>query len=253
MLFIAQRRGTGKVGGLFGPIIVVWFTVIGLLGLHEIVRHPMIMWALNPYYGINLLIQDPGAGFVLLGAVVLAGDRRRGALKPRMGISAAARSAARLAALCVSGATSTTSGALFVTARGGSQPVLPLAPDWAGAAGGQNGVDRDGDCPVQAVISGAFSLTHQAVQLGFLPRMNVRHTSEREMGQVYVPAINNMLLVAVAATVPGHLAGCAGRRLRRRGDRNDDGDDGARLHPSAPRHALAAVAPHPALYAVLLR
>src|SRR5580700_4877015 len=72
VLFIGQRRGTGRVGGLFGPIIIVWFTVIGLLGLREVARHPMIIWALNPLYGIDLIRQDPAAGFILLGAVVLA-------------------------------------------------------------------------------------------------------------------------------------------------------------------------------------
>ncbi len=72
VLFVAQRRGTGRVGGLFGPILIVWFAIIGLLGLLEIARHPMIMWALNPLYGIDLIRQDPGSGFVLLGAVVLA-------------------------------------------------------------------------------------------------------------------------------------------------------------------------------------
>jgi KUP system potassium uptake protein len=204
VLFIAQRRGTGRVGGFFGPIIIVWFIVIGLLGLKEIARHPMIMWALNPLYGIELLRHKPLAGFVLLGAVVLAvtGAEALYADMGHFGRGPIRRAWLRFVfpALLLN---YFGQGALLLAHPEAVQnPFFLLAPDWfvlplvvlASAAT---------VIASQAVISGAFSLTHQAVQLGYLPRMNVRHTSEQERGQVYVPAINNMLLVAVAATVLG--------------------------------------------------
>ncbi len=204
VLFVAQRRGTGRVGGLFGPILIVWFTVIGLLGLREIVRHPMIMWALNPLYGINLLREDPGAGFILLGAVVLAvtGAEALYADMGHFGRGPIRRAWLRFVfpALLLN---YFGQGALLLARPQAIQnPFYLLAPAWAVLPL----VVLASIATViasQAVISGAFSLTHQAVQLGFLPRMNVRHTSDRERGQVYVPAVNNMLLVAVAATVLG--------------------------------------------------
>jgi KUP system potassium uptake protein len=204
VLFIAQRRGTGRVGGFFGPVIIVWFVTIGLLGLKEIARHPSIMWALNPLYGIDLIRRDPVAGFVLLGAVVLAvtgaealyadmGHFGRGPIR-----HAWMRFVFPALLLNYFG-----QGALLLAhPEAVRNPFFLLAPDWfvlplVVLASTATVIAS------QAVISGAFSLTNQAVQLGYLPRMNVRHTSEREMGQVYVPAINNMLLVAVAATVLG--------------------------------------------------
>ncbi|HUI34929.1 MAG TPA: potassium transporter Kup [Stellaceae bacterium] len=202
VLFIAQRRGTGRVGGFFGPIIIVWFITIGLLGLKEIARHPAIMWALNPLYGIDLIRRHPAAGFVLLGAVVLAvtGAEALYADMGHFGRGPIRRAWLRFVfpALLLN---YFGQGALLLAHPEAVQnPFFLLAPDWfvlplVVLASTATVIAS------QAVISGAFSLTSQAVQLGYLPRMNVRHTSEREMGQVYVPAINNMLLVAVAATV----------------------------------------------------
>jgi KUP system potassium uptake protein len=204
ILFIAQRRGTGRVGGFFGPIIIVWFVVIGLLGLKEIARHPSIMWALNPLYGIDLIRHHPAAGFVLLGAVVLAvtGAEALYADMGHFGRGPIRRAWLRFVfpALLLN---YFGQGALLLAhPEAVKNPFFLLAPDWfvlplVVLASTATVIAS------QAVISGAFSLTHQAVQLGYLPRMNVRHTSDREMGQVYVPAINNMLLVAVAATVLG--------------------------------------------------
>jgi KUP system potassium uptake protein len=203
-LFIAQRRGTGRVGGFFGPVLIVWFTVIGFLGAAEIARHPAIMWALNPLYGIDLLRQDPASGFVLLGAVVLAvtGAEALYADMGHFGRGPIRRAWLRFVfpALLLN---YFGQGALLLAKPEAIQnPFYLLAPDWAVLPL----VVLASIATViasQAVISGAFSLTSQAVQLGFLPRMNVRHTSEAERGQVYVPAVNNMLLVAVAATVLG--------------------------------------------------
>jgi KUP system potassium uptake protein len=204
VLFVAQRRGTGKVGGLFGPIIIVWFVVIGLLGLREIARHPMIIWALNPYYGIDLIRQDPVAGFVLLGAVVLAvtGAEALYADMGHFGRGPIRRAWLRFVFPALLLNYFGQGALLLARPEAILNPFYLLAPNWAVLplvvlASVATVIAS------QAVISGAFSLTHQAVQLGFLPRMNVRHTSDREMGQVYVPAVNNMLLVAVAATVLG--------------------------------------------------
>jgi KUP system potassium uptake protein len=204
VLFLAQRRGTGRVGGFFGPIIIVWFVTIGLLGLKEVARHPAIMRALNPLYGIELIRHDPAAGFVLLGAVVLAvtGAEALYADMGHFGRGPISRAWLRFVfpALLLN---YFGQGALLLAHPEAVQnPFFLLAPDWfvlplVVLASTATVIAS------QAVISGAFSLTHQAVQLGYLPRMNVRHTSEREMGQVYVPAINSMLLVAVAATVLG--------------------------------------------------
>jgi KUP system potassium uptake protein len=203
-LFVAQRRGTGRVGGFFGPILIVWFAVIGLLGLKEIVRHPQIMRALNPIYGFEVLHHKPAMGFVLLGAVVLAvtGAEALYADMGHFGRLPIRRAWLRFVfpALLLN---YFGQGALLLAHPDYVQnPFFLLAPSWfvlplVVLASTATVIAS------QAVISGAFSLTHQAVQLGYLPRMNVRHTSERERGQVYVPAVNNMLLVAVAVTVLG--------------------------------------------------
>src|SRR6266481_4138386 len=159
-LFLVQRRGTGLVGGFFGPITAVWFIVIGAFGAIEIVKQPEILWALNPFYGIKLLTDDPWHGFILLGALLLA------------------------------------------TPDAIDNPFYRLAPDWALfpmviLASAATIIAS------QAVISGAFSMTNQAVQLGYLPRLFISHTSEQEFGQIYVPAVNLFLLVAVMALVLG--------------------------------------------------
>ncbi|HWB48873.1 MAG TPA: potassium transporter Kup [Stellaceae bacterium] len=204
LLFIAQRRGTGRVGGFFGPIIIVWFSVIGFLGLVEVARNPKIMWAINPLYGIDLIRSDPAAGFVILGAVVLAvtGAEALYADMGHFGRGPIRRAWLRFVfpALLLN---YFGQGALLLAKPEAIQnPFYLLAPQWAVLPL----VVLASTATViasQAVISGAFSLTSQAVQLGFLPRMHVRHTSERAMGQVYVPVINNLLLVAVVATVLG--------------------------------------------------
>ncbi len=203
-LFLVQRRGTAMVGGFFGPIMALWFAVIGLLGAIEIVKQPGILWALNPMYGINLLTADPWRGFALLGAVVLAVTGAE-ALYADMGHFG--RTPIRVAwfrlvfpALLLNyfgqgGLLLSTPGAL-------ENPFYLLAPDWAlfpmvVLASAATVIAS------QAVISGAFSMTLQAVQLGYLPRLFIRHTSEEAFGQIYVPKINLFLLLAVLALVLG--------------------------------------------------
>jgi KUP system potassium uptake protein len=202
LLFVLQRRGTGSVGGFFGPIIIAWFGTIGILGAAEIARGPDILWALDPRDAIDLILADPRQGFVVLGGVVLAVTGAE-ALYADMGHFG--RTPIRwtwlrfvFPALLLN---YFGQGALLLShPKAIVNPFFLLAPSWAilplVALASTATVIAS-----QAVISGAFSLTRQAVQLGYLPRMDVRHTSEQEIGQVYLPAVNALLLVAVVATV----------------------------------------------------
>ena len=201
-LFVVQRRGTERVGRFFGPVIIVWFATLGILGLVEIARNPAILKALNPLYGIDLILSDPGDGFILLGSVVLAVTGAE-ALYADMGHFG--RVPIRRAWLYFVFPALLLNyfgqGALLLADPGALQnPFYRLAPNWAVyplviLASAATVIAS------QAVISGAFSLTRQAVQLGYLPRMQVRHTSEEARGQVFVPDLNAILLVSVVATV----------------------------------------------------
>ena len=203
-LFVLQRHGTGRVGGFFGPIIILWFSTIGLLGLIEITRNPAILKALNPDYAIDLILFDPWQAFVLLGSVVLAvtGAEALYADMGHFGPAPIRRGWLRFVfpALLLN---YFGQGALLLANPATIEnPFFRLAPDWAvyplvGLASTATVIAS------QAVISGAFSLTRQAVQLGYLPRMQVRHTSEETIGQVYVPGMNWILLLAVVVTVLG--------------------------------------------------
>ncbi len=203
-LFVLQRHGTGRVGGFFGPIIILWFGTIGLLGLVEIARKPAILKALDPLYAIDLIVIDPEQAFILLGSVVLAvtGAEALYADMGHFGPAPIRRGWLRFVfpALLLN---YFGQGALLLADPGAVEnPFFLLAPDWAvyplvGLASTATVIAS------QAVISGAFSLTRQAVQLGYLPRLQIRHTSEETIGQVYVPAMNWILLVAVVVTVLG--------------------------------------------------
>ena len=204
LLFLFQRHGTTLVGGAFGPVMTMWFLVIGTLGLVEIVKQPEILKAINPYYGLALLWADPGKGFVLLGAVVLAVTGAE-ALYADMG---------HFGWRCIRLDWLTFvfpalllnyfgQGALLLHSPGALEnPFYRLGPGWAlypmVVLAALATVIAS-----QAVISGAFSMTRQAVLLGYLPRFNIRHTSESEIGQIYVPKINLFLLVATLALVLG--------------------------------------------------
>src|SRR6266478_7695238 len=201
-LFLVQHRGTAAVGGLFGPVMLVWFAALAVLGIWGIAQHPRILLALNPLYGVAVLADAPWRGFVMLGAVFLAvtGTETLYADMGHFGRSALRRAwlVLVLPALVLN---YFGQGALLLGDPAALEnPFYKLAPDW-------------GLYPLvvlaslatiiasQAVISGAFSITHQAIQLGYLPRLEVRHTSETEIGQVYVPRINWGLLVAVIILV----------------------------------------------------
>jgi KUP system potassium uptake protein len=203
-LFFIQRFGTGAVGRLFGPVMGTWFTVLAVSGLAKVVKSPEILKALSPSYAIQFFANDFGIAFLSLGGVVLAvtGAEALYADMGHFGRPAISRAwfffvfpALTLNYLG--------QGALILEdPKAITNPFFSLVPDWA-------------QIPVvvlatmaaviasQAVISGAFSVTRQAVQLGFLPRLTIHHTSEEEVGQVYTPAVNMVLFVAVIALVIG--------------------------------------------------
>jgi KUP system potassium uptake protein len=202
-LFAIQRFGTERVGRLFGPVMAVWFAVLAVAGLIQVVQRPGILRALSPTYGIAFFLNDGLVAFLALGAVVLAVTGAE-ALYADMGHFG--HSSIRRAWFFFVFPALTLNylgqGALVLSSPDAIQsPFFLLMPGWA-------------RWPVvvlatlatviasQAVISGAFSVTRQAVQLGFLPRLRIRHTSASE-GQIYVPAVNALLFVAVVALVVG--------------------------------------------------
>jgi KUP system potassium uptake protein len=214
-LFTIQRYGTGAVGRLFGPVMGLWFTLLALAGLREVVRAPGILRAISPTYGISFLFEHGHVAFIALGSVVLTvtGAEALYADMGHFGRSPIRRAwfAAVFPALILN---YMGQGALILhTPAAIDNPFYLLIPHWGripmiGLATLATVIAS------QAVISGAFSVTRQAVQLGFLPRLTIRHTS-REAGQVYVPAVNWGIFVAVVALVVGfgssqHLAAAYG-------------------------------------------
>ncbi|MEI8402069.1 MAG: potassium transporter Kup [Alcaligenaceae bacterium] len=203
-LFMIQKRGTGVVGLFFGPVMIVWFTVLAGLGVAQILRHPEVLVALNPLYAFQFISNYPKLAFLALSAVVLAVTGGE-ALYTDMGHFG--RSPIRLAwfgfvmpALVLN---YFGQGALLLhDPQAIRNPFYMLAPEWAlipmVALSTVATVIAS-----QAVISGAFSVARQAVQMGLLPRMGIIHTSGKEEGQIYVPFTNWTLYVAVVALVIG--------------------------------------------------
>jgi KUP system potassium uptake protein len=215
-LFAFQSRGTAAVGRFFGPITMLWFLAIGAAGIYGIVRAPEIFAALNPLHAFSFLTAHGAASFVVLGAVVLAVTGAE-ALYADMGHFG--KGAVRIGWFSLVAPALVLNyfgqGALLMAQpQAVSNPFYLLLPGWAlypmiALATAATVIAS------QAVISGAYSITRQAVQLGFLPRINVVHTSAREMGQIYIPAINWTLCAAVIAAVIGfgsssRLAGAYG-------------------------------------------
>jgi KUP system potassium uptake protein len=215
-LFAIQRFGTGVVGRFFGPVMLLWFAAIGALGVRQIVMHPSILEALSPTYGASFFLDHPLTGFVALASVALTVTGAE-ALYADMGHFG--RSPIRRAWFVIAfpalGLNYLGQGALIVhSPRTASNPFYLMVPAWAQIAMVVLATMAT-VIASQAVISGTFSLTNQGVQLGFLPRMTVKHTSESEMGQIYVPLVNWVLCAAVAALVIGfgsssHLAAAYG-------------------------------------------
>ena len=203
-LFMIQRKGTAGLGALFGPAMCIWFAVLAVLGLVNILHEPAVLRALNPYYAIDFFMTHKWHGFLALGAVVLALTGAE-ALYADMGHFGRPPIAVAwfwfvLPALVLN---YFGQGALLLhDPEAIRNPFYLMVPTW-------------GLLPLvmlatvatiiasQAVISGAFSLTRQAIQLGYCPRMEILHTSDEEIGQIYVPAINWSLLVAIIALVLG--------------------------------------------------
>jgi KUP system potassium uptake protein len=197
-LFIVQAKGTGRVGKMFWPVMCFWFGTLALLGAINIAHQPQVLMAVNPYYAAHTLIELGWRGFLIMGGVVLVitgaealyADMGHFGLKPIRYAWFCAVFPALLLNYFGQGAL------LIKNAAAIKNPFYLLAPDWA-------------HYPLlflsalatviasQAVISGAFSVTRQAIQLGYSPRMNILHTSSGEMGQVYVPAVNWLLMVSV--------------------------------------------------------
>lgn len=203
-LFVVQRYGTAQVGAYFGPVIVLWFLVIGACGLAHILDHPTVLTALNPAWAGHFLAANPALGFCALGATVLAltGGEALYADMGHFGRQPIRRAwfGIVLPGLFLS---YFGQGALLLADPAAvANPFYLLAPGWlllplVGLATLATVIAS------QAVISGAFSLTRQAIQLGYLPRMEVRHTSGKAEGQIYLPTVNWTLLLLVAAIVIG--------------------------------------------------
>ncbi|MBI5164875.1 MAG: potassium transporter Kup [Magnetospirillum sp.] len=203
-LFMIQRHGTSMVGVMFGPVMLLWFGTLAVLGVKHIATAPEVLGALSPHFAVRFMIAEGWIGFLALGSVVLAVTGAE-ALYADMGHFG--RLPIRLAwymlvlpALVLN---YFGQGALLLKhPEAVENPFFMLAPSWAGVP-----MLILATCATviasQAVISGAFSVTRQAVQLGYLPRMTIIHTSEREIGQIYIPALNFILMVFVMALVIG--------------------------------------------------
>jgi KUP system potassium uptake protein len=216
LLFAVQRGGTAKLGAVFGPVMLLWFLTLGVLGAFEIMRGPAVLVALDPMYAVRFVIDNTAVAFVAFGAVVLAvtGVEALYADMGHFGKSPIRRAWLFfvMPALLLN---YFGQGALILEDPAAIQnPFYLLAPEWArvpllllatAAA----------IIASQAVVSGAFSLTRAAIQMGYCPRLTILHTSERAIGQIYIPFINWMLLAAIIGLVVGfrnsdNLAGAYG-------------------------------------------
>ena len=202
ILFLFQRRGTAGIGAVFGPVMALWFVVIALLGAGAIVHHPEVLFAVNPAYAIRFLIANRGHGFLVLGAVFLVCTGGE-ALYADMGQFGRKSIRAGWYALVLPALLINYFGQgaiLLMDPSAVAHPFYMLAPSWA-----LYPLVALATCATviasQAIISGAFSLTRQAVLLGDLPRLHVVQTSHAEIGQVYIPVVNSLLMIATIVLV----------------------------------------------------
>ena len=203
-LFLVQKKGTAKVGRVFGPVMVLWFITIAILGLIEIAKSPQILLAINPWHGVSFFLRNGFAGFVILGAVVLAvtgaealyADMGHFGKRPiRVAWFSLVLPALMLnyfgqAALVLREPAAAANPFYLLAPRFLLYPLLALATAAAVIAS-------------QALISGAFSITQQSIQLGYAPRMSIIHTSETEHGQIYIPEVNRALMIGCLMVVIG--------------------------------------------------
>ena len=215
-LFFVQKRGTADIGKFFGPITLTWFVVIGVLGVSHIWHNPEILLALSPHYALGFMWANPGTSFIILGAVVLCVTGGE-ALYADMGHFG--KKPIRLAWFTIVMPALTLNyfgqGALLLSnPLAVKNPFFMMAPGWAllpivGLATMATVIAS------QALITGAFSVTKQVIQLGYLPRLQVWHTSVKETGQIYMPFVNWGLFVLIALAVvlfksSGNLAAAYG-------------------------------------------
>ena len=206
-LFMVQARGTARVGAIFGPLVLIYMAVLAILGASNILEHPEVIGALNPFWAIRFFVANPSTAFLAMGSVFLAvtGAETLYADMGHFGRRAVAYSWLAIAYPCLMLNYLGQGALLLGDPSAVRNPFYLMAPEWA-------------RLPLvivatmatiiasQAVISGAFSVTHQAVQLGYLPRLRTLHTSEKAAGQIYVPAVNWGLLLMVIALVFGFKA-----------------------------------------------
>ncbi len=201
-LFAVQKHGTGGIGKFFGPITLVWFAAIAVLGVLQITDHPEILKAISPHYALGFMWHNPGVAFVLLGAVVLCVT---GAEALYADLGHFGKKPIRLAWFSVVMPALTLNyfgqGALLLKNPAAvKNPFYMMAPDWAliplVALATMAAVIAS-----QALITGAFSVTKQVIQLGYLPRLNVEHTSVKDTGQIYIAFVNWGLFVAIVLAV----------------------------------------------------
>lgn len=204
VLFLFQRHGTGRVGAIFGPVMLLWFVTLGVLGVVAITRYPTVLAAVNPWYAVDFFLRNQLHGYLVLGSVILVvtgGEAlyldmgHFGARAIRFGWFGVALPALLLnyygqGALMLSRPETVDNPFYRLAPTWGLYPLVALATVATVIAS-------------QAVISGAFSLSMQAVQLGFAPRMQITYTSAREMGQIYMPHINWLLMVATVLLTLG--------------------------------------------------
>ncbi len=215
-LFVVQKRGTAGIGRFFGPITLVWMLSIAVLGASHIVGHPEILWALSPHHALGFMLHQPGTSFIILGAVVLCVT---GAEALYADLGHFGKRPIRVAWFAVVMPALVLNyfgqGALLLADPDAvKNPFYMMAPAWAllplvGLATLATVIAS------QALITGAFSVTKQVIQLGYLPRLAIQHTSARDAGQIYIPFVNWGLFVAIVLAVvmfrsSGNLAAAYG-------------------------------------------
>ncbi len=202
LLFMVQKRGSASIGRYFGPVMVVWFVAISALGVLNIADNPRILWAINPMYALRFIFEQPGITFIILGAVVLCVTGAE-ALYADMGHFG--RRPIRVTWFSVVMPALTLNyfgqGALLLKNPAAvKNPFFMMAPDWA-LVPMVLLATLAAVIASQALISGAFSVTKQVIQLGYLPRLRIFHTSVQEAGQIYLPFINWSLFVLIVLAV----------------------------------------------------
>lgn len=202
LLFYFQKRGTGKVGAVFGPIMIIWFITIAILGVSAIIRNPEVLQAVNPLYAYSFFIHNGFHGFVILGSVflVVTGGEALYADMGHFGIRPIKYAWFAIVLPCLLLNYFGQGAMMLQNPQAAANPFYYLAPEWA-------------LYPMvvistlatviasQALISGAFSITQQALQLGYLPRVRIIHTSQEERGQIYIPQLNWLLFIGTIMLV----------------------------------------------------